>query len=205
MASSLDSPFPLIQTDRPILRVFDPSRPSDYEAVLSIYDCPYALRTIGNPGLYTRHGADTRCAKFHPRPPNFPTSKPFPSHPWHLIYLRSNPSVLVGTTSLFHRHPLPSPDLGYFIHEEFTNQGYATEAGKAALKWWTEEMGVKDIWAGTFDTNYVSQRVARKIGFVDGGVIRLVMSDELTREGRAFVPEGMETMLDGLTIDVRQK
>jgi hypothetical protein len=205
MASSPAAPFKPIYTDNLILRVFDRSNPADYAAVLSIYDGPYAHRTVGNPGLFTPEDCDIRCAKFSPRPKDFPASKPFPSHPWHLIYLRARPDTLVGLTSLFHRHPLPFPDLGYFINEEFTNRGYATEAGKAAFNWWAEEMGIDNIWAGTFDTNFVSQRVAQKIGFVEGGVIKLVLSDTLTREGRAFVQPGMGRCLDGLTIDVRQK
>ncbi len=205
MSSSPPSPFPLLHTERLTLRVFDPSRFADYAFVLSIYTGPYAARTVGNPGLHTPFDVDARCGKFSSRPTDYPAEKPFPTHPWHLISLRDDPETLVGLTSLFHRRPLPSPDLGYFIEEPYINNGYATEAGKAALQWWTEEMGVQNIWAGTFDTNFVSQRVARKIGFVDGGVVRFILSDEVTREGRAFVQRGFESVLDGLTVDVRQK
>jgi RimJ/RimL family protein N-acetyltransferase len=223
-----------IQTDRLILRLFDPSQPADYAAVLSIYDSPYAHRTVGNIGLTTREDVDNRCRRFdlrRPRttrsPPCFSSSSstpiPIPTHPWHLVYLRDNNKpgrqpdmpednttntsmVLIGLTSLFLRHPVPSPDLGYFIQEEYTGKGYATEAGKAALKWWTEEMGVRDIWAGTMDTNHASQRVARKIGFVDGGVLRLLVADGVVVEGRAFVQPGMGKWLDGVVVvDVRQR
>ncbi|KIW65353.1 hypothetical protein PV04_07619 [Phialophora macrospora] len=190
--------FPTLQTERLVLRLFDPSRPSDYAAVLSMYDSPYARRT------------------FDPRPAATDAKKkkkkvPFPTHPWHLVSLRDDDdddddgAKVIGLTSLFLRHPLPSPDLGYFVKEEYTGKGYATEAGKAALKWWTEDMGVQDIWAGTMDTNYASQRVAGKIGFVDGGVLRVVVADGVVKEGRAFVQPGKRRWLDGVVVDVRQR
>ncbi|KIW22903.1 uncharacterized protein PV07_11151 [Cladophialophora immunda] len=202
--SSSEPTFPIIYTERLQLRVFDPARPSDYDAVLGIYDSDFIRRTVGNPGLHARDDVDTRCAKFHPRPKDVDPAAPFPTHPWHLIYLRGT-DTLVGVISLFHRHPLPYPDLGYAVVEGHMNRGYATEAGKAALRWWTEEMCVRDIWAAAFDTNVVSHRVAQKIGFVDGGSIRLVLSDTLVKEGKAFVQPEMGRRLDGLTIDVRPK
>ena len=189
LASS--SPFPILHTAHLTLPVFDPSRPSDYEDVVSIYTGSYAARTVGNLGLYTNSDVDARWAKFSSRPTDLPPEKSFPTHPWHLVTLRNDPDTLVGMTSLVHRKPLPSPDLGYFMLEPFVNNGYATEAGKAALKWWTQEMGVENIWAGTFDTNLVSQRVARKIGFVDGGVVRFILSDEVTREGGRLCKWGL--------------
>ena len=202
MCSIPESPFPIIYTERLFLRAFDPSLPSDYDAALSLYGSEYALRTFGDRGLHTNEDVDARCAKLRPRPP---ASTPFPSHPLHLIYLRDSPDTLVGLTSLFHRHPLPYPDLGYFINEPYINNGYATEAGKAALKWWTEEMHVETIWAGIFDTHYGSQRVAEKIGFVEGGVITFVLSETEVREGRAFVQPKMGRCMDGLMVDVRKK
>ncbi|ETI26135.1 hypothetical protein G647_02912 [Cladophialophora carrionii CBS 160.54] len=216
--------FPPLETDRLILRMFDPSRPADYAAILAIYDGPYAHRTVGNLGLSTAEDVDNRCRKFGPRPqqpqPQSPSSSStsgsvtpttFPTHPWHLIYLRAQPDRgVIGMTSLFHRRPLPSPDLVYYIHEEYTGRGYATEAGTAALRWWTDAMGVQDIWAGIFDTNHASQRVARKIGLVvDGGVVRLVDANGVVREARAFVqPASVERKgrwLDGVVVDVREK
>ncbi|OAL35192.1 hypothetical protein AYO20_05446 [Fonsecaea nubica] len=204
MSSSSESPFPIIYTERLHLRIFDPARDSDYDAVLTIYNSDFTRRAVGDTGLHSREDADVRCTKFHPLPKDFDPARPFPSHPWHLVYLRGT-DTLVGVISLFLRHPLPYADLGYAVAEEHANRGYATEAAKAALRWWTDEMGVPNIWAASFDSNVASHRVARKIGFVDGGSIRLLLSDTLTKEAKAFVRPGMETSLDGLTVDVRQK
>ncbi|OCT48999.1 hypothetical protein CLCR_05147 [Cladophialophora carrionii] len=194
--------FPPLETDRLILRIFDPSRPADYAAILAIYDGPYAHRTVGNLGLSTAEDVDNRCRKFGPRPQQ--------PQPQSLSSSSSSSTTSRSMTSLFHRRPLPSPDLVYYIHEEYTGRGYATEAGTAALRWWTDAMGVQDIWAGIFDTNHASQRVARKIGLVvDGGVIRLVDANGLVREARAFVqPASVERKgrwLDDVVIDVREK
>jgi RimJ/RimL family protein N-acetyltransferase len=205
MASIPDSPYKILRTERLIIRVFDPSIPTDYEAVISLYDGPYAHKTVGNPGVRTRADLDARCLKFPPRPSTLPATAPFPSHTFHLIYLASSPSTLVGLTSLFLRPPLPSADIGYFIDEPYIGQGFATEAAAAVLKWWTEEMHVPNIWAGTFDNNFASQRVAKKLGLRDGGVIKIVLSDTITREGRAFVQLHMGRSLDGLIVDLRQK
>ncbi|KIX99012.1 uncharacterized protein Z520_05473 [Fonsecaea multimorphosa CBS 102226] len=211
--------FPTISTERLSLRLFDPARPSDYDALLALYDSDIVKRTLGNPGVYTREDIDLRAKRFHPRPKDWDSEKrgPFPSHAWHFIYLRDGTDIdtdapqgqgqgqAVGCISLAHRHPLPYPDLGYTVMEPYVNRGYATEAAKAALRWWSDEMGVENIWAAAFDTNVVSQRVARKIGFVDGGEVTVLLDDAVVKQGKAFVQPGMGRCLDGLTVDVRQK
>lgn len=207
--------FAPIYTERLELRVFDSSKPSDYEDVLAVYDSDYARRTVGNPGVYTPEDLDARCARFRPRPSSAvegdnvdennaaPYPFPFPTHPLHIIYLRDT-DTLVGLTSLYHRPLVPSPDLGYAILEAHINRGYATEAARASLAWWTREMRVPDIWVGTFDTNFASQRVARKMGLVDGGQMRLVLGPERggTKVAKVFVQSHMGMMLDGLVVDV---
>ncbi|EXJ74326.1 uncharacterized protein A1O5_02622 [Cladophialophora psammophila CBS 110553] len=207
--SSTESAFPMIYTERLQLRIFDPALPSDYDTVLAIYDSDFVRRTIGNPGIYTRDDIDARRVRFgllRPKDSSDPTrpAAVLPSHPWHIVYLRGTDTV-VGVISLLHRHPLPYPDMGWAVAEEYMNRGYATEAAKAALRWWTEEMRIDGIWAAAFDTNVGSHRVAQKVGFVDGGSIRLLLSDTVVKEARAFVQPKMGWCLDGVTIDVRPK
>jgi RimJ/RimL family protein N-acetyltransferase len=43
------------------------------------------------------------------------------------------------------------------------------------LKFWREEIGVKEIWAGAFPGNVRSRRVAEKLGFMEGGKFRVLM------------------------------
>ncbi|OAP63788.1 hypothetical protein AYL99_03015 [Fonsecaea erecta] len=213
MSSSPASPtFPILYTERLELRMFDPSRPSDYKAILTIYESDFILRTVGDPGVHTREDLDLRSQKFHLRPRTSDndgdeddadsSTKPLPSHPWHLIYLRGT-DTLVGTVSLFHRHPLPYPDMGYAVLEPYMGRGFATEAARAALRWWTDDMGVPNIWAAVFDTNAASHRVAQKIGFVHGGMVTTLLRDGRVMQSIAFVQPDMGRCLDGLTVDLR--
>ncbi|KIX03108.1 uncharacterized protein Z518_06658 [Rhinocladiella mackenziei CBS 650.93] len=202
--SAIDRQFPPIHTERLTLRAFDPSRPSDYDAVLKVYNSQYMRKAVGDVGVHTREDLDVRCRKFGLHSKSSESdAKPLPSHPVHLIYLRST-NTFIGVTSLFHRRPLPYPDIGYAIFEEYAGHGFATEAGKAAVQWWNEEMGVENIWVGTFDTNIRSQRVAKKMGLIDGGTITVMMPNNIVKAGYAFVPPSMGRRLDGVMVDVSQ-
>ncbi|KAI1616225.1 acyl-CoA N-acyltransferase [Exophiala viscosa] len=164
---------------------------------------------LGDAGIRTPEDVDRRCSR---KPLTSTSTDPsggivLPTHPYHLVYLRSN-NRHVGSTSISHRPEFPSPDIGYTTLEEHANQGYATEAAGAALKWWTEEMKVANIWAGALITNKSSQRVARKIGLVDGGKITVLMPGDLTITALVFVQLHMQTAcpgLDGMVLDVRGK
>jgi RimJ/RimL family protein N-acetyltransferase len=121
-----------------------------------------------------------------------------PRHPSHLIFLKrqvqgapAQPSTDEnGTASskerggeaggfrdfvcLVIRQPyIDFPDLGWATHEPCIGLGYATEAARAALRFWREDVGVEEIWAGAFPTNRWSLRGAEKISFVDGGTFKV--------------------------------
>jgi RimJ/RimL family protein N-acetyltransferase len=56
-------------------------------------------------------------------------------------------------------------DFGYRLREEFWNQGYATEGAKGCLKYGTEGLKLKQIFAATHVDNVASRRVLEKCGF----------------------------------------
>jgi RimJ/RimL family protein N-acetyltransferase len=206
--SKSKSRFPSLTTERLLLRPLDHPQQSDLEAIVAVFDSSYAHRIMGDVGVHNIADLEARCKRFDPQPRDWPDTKPFPTHPFHLIYLRDTPDKgPVGFVGMYHRRPLPAPDIGYFVHEEHTRKGYATEACLAALMWWRDEMGIKDIWIGTFDNNLASQRVAKKMGFIDGGIITFILGDQ-RREGRAFVQaagnDDQSQSLDGLVVDVTQ-
>ncbi|KAL6250037.1 hypothetical protein RBB50_002338 [Rhinocladiella similis] len=195
--------FPPILTDRLILRVFDPSIPTDYDKLVGIYNAPYSLRVLQtNLGIDSPEGIDRRCAAERPRSKDEAT--PTPTHPVHLVYLRPS-ETFIGMIALWHRNAFPYPDLAYAFDEGHINQGYATEAAKAALAWWSNDMQVENIWLGTFESNKPSIRVAEKMGLVDGGRIKIILPGDVVKEGLIFVQKHMGKVLDGTTIDASKK
>lgn len=61
-------------------------------------------------------------------------------------------------------------ELGYGIHPDFRNRGYATEAATALLRWASEQPGVKRVLAYCDQDNTASQRVVEKAGMSRGEV-----------------------------------
>ncbi|KEF61336.1 uncharacterized protein A1O9_02902 [Exophiala aquamarina CBS 119918] len=198
--TSIDGRFPPIYTDRLMIRLFDPSRAADYEAVLYLYNCEYTRSSVGDIGLHTKEQIDSRCHREAPRPAD--QSRPSPDYPWHLVYLRSDlSSDPIGIISLFTHIAFKLPAMGWAVREELTGHGYASEAGTAVLKWWVEDIGVENIYAGTFPHHRASQRVAEKIGFVNGGKLLVKFLNSEVKEGIYFVLPGADTRMEGLTLD----
>jgi len=65
-------------------------------------------------------------------------------------------------------------ELGYGVHRDFRNRGYATEAARALLRWASEQPAVKRVIAHCDEDNIASQRVVEKAG----------MSREVQANGR---------------------
>ena len=63
------------------------------------------------------------------------------------------------------------PEIGYGLLEEYWNQGYATEAVRAACRWAFSQPGVTAVEAETNPDNAASQAVLRKVGFVPTGTM----------------------------------
>jgi len=56
-------------------------------------------------------------------------------------------------------------DFGYRQAKRFWGKGYATEAGKAALHYGIDQLGLTDLYAMTDVDNLASRRVLEKLGF----------------------------------------
>ena len=63
------------------------------------------------------------------------------------------------------------PEIGYGIEPEFWNQGYTTEAVRAACQWAFQQPGVSAVEAETAPDNAASQAVLRKVGFLPTGTL----------------------------------
>ncbi len=62
-------------------------------------------------------------------------------------------------------------EIGYGISEEYQNNGYATEAVKAALEWAFAHPDIAAVEAETDSENTASKRVLEKCGFARNGII----------------------------------
>lgn len=67
-------------------------------------------------------------------------------------------------------------EIGYGIAEAYRNQGYATEAGTAAVKFAFEKAGLPYLVAIVKPENLASRRVVEKLGFLQEG-IRIVQDE----------------------------
>lgn len=73
-----------------------------------------------------------------------------------------------------------SAELGYWLAEPYWGQGIATRSVQAIVRYAFEELGLKRIYAGVFETNPASARVLEKAGFKLEGRLR----KHVTKGGR---------------------
>lgn len=66
----------------------------------------------------------------------------------------------------YETHFTPCVELGYRLRAEFWGRGLATEAGRAALQYGFEHLGLPEIVAFTIPANKRSRRVMEKLGLV---------------------------------------
>nr|WP_235971309.1 GNAT family N-acetyltransferase [Palleronia pontilimi] len=76
------------------------------------------------------------------------------------------------------------PELGFWLARDAWGQGYATEAGDAAIDAWFRGTRADRLQGSHFEGNDASARALRKMGFVDAGP-RLVHSLPLRQDVRA--------------------
>ncbi len=79
----------------------------------------------------------------------------------------------IGMCGLIRRQGLADVDLGYAFLPEYTGQGYAIEAARAALDYGRVALGLSRIIAIVSQTNTRSARVLEKLEFVREGFIQL--------------------------------
>ena len=65
-----------------------------------------------------------------------------------------------------------SSEIGYFIGEEFWNQGIATRAVKLITKFGFEELDIVRIYAGVFEYNFASMKVLEKCGYKKEAILK---------------------------------
>jgi len=76
---------------------------------------------------------------------------------------------LVGLCGFF--EVLGKVDFGYLLARDCWGRGYATEAGRAALKYGFDALNFEEVVARTTPENYASRRVLEKLGFEFRGIV----------------------------------
>lgn len=201
-----------ITTPRLYLSYFQPSNPNHCDFLVTLYNTPAFLASIGGKptSITTRAAAEALLSG------RFRAEHASNGYGTYLVSLRprdttnTNPAddeikpfserlaacKPIGTVSLM-RGELPNaygvPDLGFAILPEEMRKGYAREAAEALLAWAEKERGVYDV-LGLFDpANEASRGVFRSLGFEDRGVRTLRVFGNV--EGAVWVRKGMESDL----------
>jgi RimJ/RimL family protein N-acetyltransferase len=87
------------------------------------------------------------------------------------ITLRKD-KTLLGCIGLTLKLEFENAELGYWIGEEHWNNGFATEAAAALVKYAFDTLGLHKIFAHYFSDNGASGRVLEKIGMVQEGYLQ---------------------------------
>jgi RimJ/RimL family protein N-acetyltransferase len=84
----------------------------------------------------------------------------------------TNTGELIGSTGLLLNMADFQGELGYWIGVPYWNNGYATEAAQAAVRFAFDDLGLHRVFAFHMARNPASGRVMQKIGLRPEGVLR---------------------------------
>ncbi len=153
---------PTIQTERLILRPFQLSDAADVQRLAG--DREVAVTTVSIPHPYPDGVAQAWIA-VHPARLADGSACTF------AVVLRKT-EELVGATGLRMKAEHGRGELGYYVGKPYWNHGYATEAGRAVLKFGFEVLGLRRIFAECMSHNPASARVLEKLGMRHEGTLR---------------------------------
>jgi RimJ/RimL family protein N-acetyltransferase len=77
---------------------------------------------------------------------------------------RRRDGVLVGRVGLWNPDGWPGLEVGWMLAREAWGQGYATEAGAAAMRWAWTALGAEELISTIDPENVASIRVAERLG-----------------------------------------
>ena len=174
------SAYPLLHTERLVLRLFDLNDTVDVFA--------YAQNpAVGPMAGWAPHQTmeDSRSVVQH-----FIRC----GDVWAIVEKRSG--RVIGSIGLHADGKRAAPGcrmLGYVLGEPYWGQGYATEAAQAVLRFAFEELACPMVSVYHFPKNNRSKHVIKKLGFVPEGVLRMATA----------LPDG--TVLDDVCYSMTRK
>lgn len=139
---------------------------------LTLADAPFMLQLL-NDSSFIRNIGD-RGVRSEAEAAAYLTAGPLASYQQHGFGLRAielqQDGQLIGICGLIQRETLDAPDLGYALLPDYTGQGYALEAAKAAVQW-AVALDLAQLYAVVSLENEASKRLLAKLGFRNQGVI----------------------------------
>ncbi len=92
---------------------------------------------------------------------------------WGVVERSSTQDRLIGTCALCDVHPLHArADLGFAVHPDFQNRGYAGEAASAVVEYGFRQLDLHRLTADADPRNEPSLRLLRRLGFREEGHVR---------------------------------
>ncbi|KAF7194297.1 hypothetical protein HII31_04330 [Pseudocercospora fuligena] len=162
-----------LRTERLTLTLFSGTE-AEYECLLAAINSPTAHSRMGDFGIRTHEDLDKLFSKALLRAPYFKSGKADQCG-YYMIHLgpNSQDGKLIGGTDIVQKGSKLPPDLGWCLLEPYMRQGYATEAAKELMRCVQNDLGegknFKELIVLADEKNQQSNRVAEKLGFVDGG------------------------------------
>ncbi|MEA4998990.1 MAG: GNAT family protein [Candidatus Limiplasma sp.] len=155
--------FPVLQTERLVLRMFDLNDTVD---VFAYAQSPEVGPMAGWAPHKTMEDSRRVVQLFIDR-----------GEVWAIVEKRSG--RVIGSIGLHADAKRDAPGvrmLGYVLGEPYWGQGYATEAALAVLRFAFEELACPIVSVYHFPKNARSKRVIKKLGFAPEGVLRMATS-----------------------------
>jgi len=147
-----------LRTERLLLRELNPDSDRDADFMLRLLNDPGWRAGIGPSSVSDLAGAaayiERACASSYREH----------GHGMYGVELLST-GELVGLMGLVRRESLEGPDLGFAFLREHCRQGFAVEAGRAALADANSRLGLTRVFAITTESNAGSLTVLDRLGF----------------------------------------
>jgi RimJ/RimL family protein N-acetyltransferase len=144
-----------LETERLLLRTPRAAEISELVPLINDFDVSKYLSRVPYP--YTEDDAQTFMGRIE---------KGLQAGNDYVFAIRLKSGAFIGLTGI---HPVDAWEFGYWIGKPYWGQGYATEAGRRAVRYAFEGLKADIVNAGWFHDNPRSGRVLAKLGFVPAG------------------------------------
>jgi [ribosomal protein S5]-alanine N-acetyltransferase len=156
------TPHPTLRTARLLLRPFEMS---DAPVVASLCsDKAIASTTLFIPHPYSLADAEAWLSTHRQR---FEAGTDV-----QFAIILADPGELIGAVGLVIQPEHDRAEIGYWIARSHWGNGFATEAGRAVLRYGFETRGLNRVWAYHYARNAASGRVLQNIGLRYEGLAR---------------------------------
>ena len=208
-----------LTTTRLTLVPFDGAVDEHTDLQLAILLAPETIATMGDFGIRTRKDMLGLLNSTAIKPRIFPSLtapevaifivhlEPQYAHEYanHPFPGSGNSGPMIGAITLADRSSQLPPDMGWGFLPQYHNKGFATEAGKASLDFWTSSpdsggAGIEEIMAWPKESHVGSVRTAQKIGFIKNGYIECL--EEPGVKNVVYTLPGMKAFEEGTRISI---